>query len=219
VHLLLTDRLACPRCGPEFGLILIAHDMRDRRVLEGALGCANCRDQFPVSEGLADLRPPPRRPLGGSPGESGVGPDGSTREGAPGAEAPIRIAAFLGIPGGPGTVLLVGGVAKHAPALSGLIQGVEWIAAPNAAQDWSPEWGVSGMVVRGRLPFYSQSLRGMVFRGDLAPVDAGEAARVLSPRGRVVILDPDRGTREELLSAGLSLVLEEGPVLIVTRKS
>ena len=60
MHLLLTDRLTCPRCGPEFGLVLLADRLEDRRVLEGALGCPNCRDRYPVRDGFGDLRPPPR---------------------------------------------------------------------------------------------------------------------------------------------------------------
>ena len=55
MHLALTDRMICPRCGPGFGLILLAHEVRDRRILEGDLGCPNCRDQYPVRKGFADL--------------------------------------------------------------------------------------------------------------------------------------------------------------------
>ena len=56
MHLLLTDRLTCPRCGPSFGLILLADRMNDRRVVDGVLGCPNCRDGFPVRDGFGDLR-------------------------------------------------------------------------------------------------------------------------------------------------------------------
>ncbi len=30
MHLLLTDRLTCPRCGPDHGLILLAREIVDR---------------------------------------------------------------------------------------------------------------------------------------------------------------------------------------------
>ena len=63
MHLLLTDRLTCPRCGPEFGLILLADKLVDRVVHSGVLGCPNCRDAFQVEDGFADLRAPPRRGL------------------------------------------------------------------------------------------------------------------------------------------------------------
>lgn len=51
MHLLLTDILSCPRCGPEFGLILLADRIEARRVLAGILGCANCRSKYPIREG------------------------------------------------------------------------------------------------------------------------------------------------------------------------
>ena len=43
MHILLTDTLTCPRCGPDFGLILLAERIEGRRVMDGHLGCANCR--------------------------------------------------------------------------------------------------------------------------------------------------------------------------------
>ena len=72
MQLLLTDRLACPRCGPGFGLVLLADRMVDRRVHEGTLGCPNCRDSFTVHAGFADLRAPPRGAL--QPGLAGPDP-------------------------------------------------------------------------------------------------------------------------------------------------
>ena len=89
----LIDHLVCPRCGPPNGLLLLAHEVRDRRVLEGEFGCPNCRDRFPVSGGFGDLRPPPRGEgvggeggvAGGShvsgPGVIGSGASGSGRAG------------------------------------------------------------------------------------------------------------------------------------------
>ena len=56
MNLLLTDLLACPRCDPPFGLVLLSEDTRDRRVYAGLLGCPNCRQEWRVSGGLADFR-------------------------------------------------------------------------------------------------------------------------------------------------------------------
>ena len=99
MHILLTDRLICPRCGPGFGLILIADRLENRRVIEGSLGCPNCRDRFPVEGGFGDLRPPPR----------------STRDDAPELEPPpsppaLEVAALLGLTDGPGNVALIGDI-------------------------------------------------------------------------------------------------------------
>lgn len=59
MHILLTDILSCPRCGPEFGLILLADRIEARRVLAGTLGCANCRSKYAIRDGVADLRAAP----------------------------------------------------------------------------------------------------------------------------------------------------------------
>ncbi len=69
----LIDHLVCPRCGPPNGLLLLAREVRDRRVREGEFGCPNCRDRFPVAGGFGDLRPPPRgESPGGAPQGEGV---------------------------------------------------------------------------------------------------------------------------------------------------
>ena len=51
MHILLTDALTCPRCGPEHGLILLADAIEERRVVSGKLGCPNCRTTFPIAGG------------------------------------------------------------------------------------------------------------------------------------------------------------------------
>ena len=80
MNVALVDHLVCPRCGPPNGLLLLAHDVRERRVHEGEFGCPNCRDRFPVTGGFGDLRPPPRvESPAGAPeveGVGGVGDDG-----------------------------------------------------------------------------------------------------------------------------------------------
>ena len=78
MNVALTDHLVCPRCGPPFGLVLLARDVRDRRVREGEFGCPNCRDRFPVEGGFGDLRPPPRAVVGAGGGWR-CGPDGGNR--------------------------------------------------------------------------------------------------------------------------------------------
>src|SRR5690242_16884227 len=95
MHILLTDLLTCPRCGPEFGLIVLADEMVDRRVVEGSLGCANCRNRYPVHGGVADLRL--------APNEEG-GP--ALEEG--GEERAYRLAALSGVADRAGAVLVSG---------------------------------------------------------------------------------------------------------------
>ena len=105
MHILLTDVVVCPRCGPEFGLILLADRIVERRVLEGRLGCPNCREQYEVSGGRLDLSTPGTvRGAAGSPDASD--PAVSELETVP--DPGVRIAALLGVTHGPAYVLLAG---------------------------------------------------------------------------------------------------------------
>lgn len=158
MHLRLTDRLTCPRCGPRFGLILLADRVSDQHVLEGRLGCSNCRDTFPVHEGFGDLRAPPRGALG--PG----------RAGGPGAVDPgegERVTALLGVPEGPGTLALVGAVARHAEQVAAGVEGVEVVAVDPDLAGWPEAPHVSRMTARPGLPFFDRTLRGVAVDGEL----------------------------------------------------
>lgn len=211
MHLLLTDRLACPRCGPEFGLILLADRLEDRRVLEGRLGCPNCRDHFPVVDGFGDLRAPPRTALDEAAGSA----VGEGREGAPTREETVRLAALLGVAEGPGHLALLGDAVRFAEALADLLDGVEVVALGPGLRRWLERTGVSRLVARPGLPFFSGSLRGVALGGE-GPMLA-EAVRVTAPTGRVVVLDAAPGTRAELEDAGLAVLLDEGGVVVGTR--
>src|SRR4051794_6449637 len=123
MHILLTDLLTCPRCGPEFGLVLLAERVEERRVREGRLGCPNCREQYPVRAGVADLRLP------GAPDADAAAVSSSAAD----ADEAVRLAALLGLAEASGTVLLAGDAAAQAGAMAALLGQVEvvaWLAAP-----------------------------------------------------------------------------------------
>jgi uncharacterized protein YbaR (Trm112 family) len=220
MHLLLTDRLSCPRCGPEFGLILLAHEVRDRRILSGDFGCANCRETYPVEDGFGDLRAPPRAPLAELLEEKGVSspdPPGGSPSGR-GDEEALRLAALMGVTQGPGTLLLEGPAASHAGAVAGRVGGVEVVALSPALR-WDPEAeGVSRMVAGPGLPFFSASLRAVLLSGRAEDRTLDESARVLIPGGRVVVLDAPPGTGGRLEGAGIRIVLEQEGVLVGERR-
>ena len=158
------DRLICPRCGPGFGLILIADRLENRRVIDGSLGCPNCRDRFPVEAGFGDLRPPPR----------------SARPDAPDIEPPaspsaIEVAALLGLTDGTGNVALIGDMAGHATALAGLVPGVEFIGIAPGLRGWDEGEGVSRLNAGVQLPFSDGSLRGLLDEQSIAALADGSA--------------------------------------------
>lgn len=216
MHLLLTDRLTCPRCGPTFGLILRSDRLADRRVVDGGLGCANCRHVYPIRGGVADLR-------GGEGGEDGGGaperPAASPQPtGGPDEEAlwGERLHALLGIAAGTGQVALVGPAAGHAPHLAARLRQVglevEVATVTDAPTPAAP--GVSRILTSGRLPFYDRVLRGAVMQGpDERAGSRGEgllaeALRCLGPGGRLVVLAPWQGVANALGAAGLDVLLD-----------
>ncbi len=208
MHLLLTDRLTCPRCGPEFGLILLADSMRERLVLEGRLGCSNCRDAFPVHDGFGDLRAPPRGDL--PPGR--VGDPGTTDP----AEAE-RVTALLGVAEGPGTLALVGGVARCAAGVAAAVEGVEVVAVDAGLVAWPEAPRVSRMVARPGLPFFGRTLRGVAVDGALGAAWIREASRVVAPLSRVVVVDAPPETETVLEEAGLGVLAAEAGTVVAAR--
>lgn len=209
MHLLLTDRLSCPRCGPEFGLILLADRMDERRVVDGTLGCPNCRDAFPVQDGFGDLRAPPRGPL--TAGRAGDPlPDADPDDA-------LRVAALLGVAEGPGTLLLVGGVARLAAAVARQVSGVEVVALDADMARWADAPRVSRMVARPGIPFFSRTLRGVGVDGGLGPRWVAEAARVTARLSRVVVVDAPGGTEGVLDEAGMTVLASEAGTVVAAR--
>jgi hypothetical protein len=220
MHLFLTDRLTCPRCGPEFGLILLADEVRDQRILRGVFGCANCRERYPVEGGFGDLRPPPREPLprtaGAEPGEMGP-PETRREDGEPDVEEHVRVAALLGVTEGPGTLLLTGELAHQAGALGALLEGVEIVAIHASLRNHPEGPGVSRMVAGPRIPFYSGAFRGVALGGTPGKEPVAEGARVTAPLGRLVVFGADEEVRKYLEEEGFRTLLWEDGVLVTQR--
>lgn len=201
--ILLTDLLACPRCGPEFGLVALADRMEERRVLEGTLGCSNCRQAYPVRGGVVELR------LAGSGAPA-------AREGAaPDPESAARLAAALGLAGFAGMALLAGPGARHAAALAALVPEVEVVAV-----DERPHTGGEPRVSRltaapGALPLRSGALRAAALTGGAGDDRAlHEGLRVLAPGGRLVVDPAPEGTAARLDAAGARILLDDAGAVV-----
>lgn len=208
MYLLLTDLLACPRCGPGFGLILLAREVDDRRVREGDLGCANCRDRFPIRSAVADLRPPPRTPVTDETMSGAEEPDAIAVEG---------LAAALGVGAGSGVTLLLGDAASWAGDVARAAPEIEVVAAGPRVVSAEAE-RVSRVRISDALPFFTGRIRGVALDGDAASGRwLPEAARVLAPRHRVVVLDPPDDARERFAAVGLETVVEGPGMLVASR--
>ncbi|MEQ9398610.1 MAG: hypothetical protein RJQ04_05530 [Longimicrobiales bacterium] len=209
MHLLLTDRLTCPRCGPEFGLILLAERMGgERRVRDGVLGCPNCRDAFPVADGFGDLRAPPRGDLPAGRAGSEPSDDDAHAE---------RLQALLGVVEGPGTLALVGASAAHAAAVARRVEGVEVMALDADTRHWPEAPRLTRLTARPGIPLTSRTLRGVVVDGTLGDGWVVESCRVVASKGRVVVENANEATVAVLEGAGLSVLAAEPGTVVAAR--
>jgi uncharacterized protein YbaR (Trm112 family) len=214
MHILLTDVVTCPRCGPEFGLIVLAERIEERRVLQGKLGCPNCREEYPVDGGIGDLRWP-RASFGAtSRVDDGRVPGGESLQ--PDPERPYRLAALLGITGPSGPVVIVSGepsviseVQRHLPDAGVVGMSRE---APFGAAGAGSGW----LLATTTFPFRSRSLGGVVLAtGDPFPL-VDDALRCLDRGARIVIDPAPEGTAEALLREGAELLLEQEEVAVAS---
>ena len=204
----LTERLICPRCGPGFGLVLRADRVEEGRVLDGFLGCSNCRVLYPVARGVADLRHPPRSRSHAR--ARSVPPPTS-----PGASAPeaLRLAALIGVARGPALIAVAGDLAGHASEVASLLPDVEVVAlAPRF--DFGPPPGATHIVASERLPLRDESLTGIVLAGSWAELLLDDASRCLAPSARIVLLDASEGGKEAFRARDITVLADEAGVLV-----
>jgi hypothetical protein len=178
--------------------------MLDRRVQTGALGCPNCRRQYRIADGIADLIP------------EGVaaGQDNEAATGY-GADMPIRIAALLGLDRTPGFALIVGPAARFAGDVAKLAPEFEIIADAAHAPAAS---GVSRVRSGSGIPFFADKLRGVWLSGTIAATRIEEGARVLHPLGRLVLQPAPPDARERLAGAGLNVIAEQNETMLASGK-
>jgi uncharacterized protein YbaR (Trm112 family) len=218
MHILLTDILTCPRCGPGFGLIVLAEEMRERHVREGSLGCANCRDRYPIRGGVVDFR----GGATGAPARAEAGPP--VAGGDPGndetvgdvAEAAYRVAALLGLGDEPSAALLAGHPAGVVAAVARLLPDsrIVGVATEDADLPEGPSW-----IVRrpgAGLPFRDGSLRGVAIADPEAGPLVREGTRVLAGGGRIVLDPAPDGSPDRLRADGLEVLLEQDGVVVAS---
>lgn len=225
MDLSLIEFLTCPRCGPAHGLILLPDEVRDRRVVTGVLGCANCRERYVVEGGVADLR-----------GDSGVvGGGGEARDwgeergegvgeapGGGGREAAVRLAALLGLAEAGGVVLLTGPAAELGERLAEVAPGTTVVTTVGVDTSGSAvDSGVgSGVVSRLRLgkvlALRTGGVRGVALTGGYGEL-VEEGGRLVAPAGRLVLDPAPAGARDRVEAGGLRVLVEEGGVLVAGR--
>jgi uncharacterized protein YbaR (Trm112 family) len=205
MDLRLTDILTCPRCGPEFGLILLADRVEEGRILEGAFGCPNCRERYPVVAGFGDLRVPPAPPL------TGEAPQTLDDEAA------FRLAALMDLAEAGGWAILAGAGGRLAAALAALAVGVEVVAVDARLAGWDEQAGLTRMAAEGRLPFRDGRMRAVALTADVPESLLAEAARVVVPGGRLVLDPAPAGAASRLYAAGCHVLAAEAGTIVARR--
>jgi uncharacterized protein YbaR (Trm112 family) len=213
MHILLTDILSCPRCGPDAGLILLADRIAERRVVEGTLGCARCRGRYPIHEGIADLR------VAEAPTEAPADDEsrGETASSSEPQDAAFRLAALMGVAEGPGIVVIAGPAAALAGGVADLIEQIEVVAARDSTASVAARPGVSVIAVTDRLPFYSGRIRAVALTGDAANRLLEEGARAIVPGGRLVLDPAPTDATERVTRAGLRILAQQDHTLVAAR--
>ena len=205
----LTDLLTCPACGPDHGLILLVESVDDRRVREGWLGCPNCRANYRVDSGVADLRLGKARE--GDAADSGRGqPFRQT-------ELPLKIAALSGLTEGPGRVLLGPRLSGAAEELAELMPGVEVIAVIREPVAPGERGVVSYLISDSGLPLARYGLRAVALATGDDPESVDAAAALIRAGGRLVLFDASERDMEAARKAGLSIVARKEATIVAER--
>ncbi|HUE95694.1 MAG TPA: Trm112 family protein [Longimicrobiaceae bacterium] len=204
MHILLTDVLTCPRCGPNFGVIVLADRLADRWILEGQLGCANCRESYPIAGGVVDLRHP------GVPAiEAVMGVDLQ-------AEQAFRTAALLGVQAAKASILVIEPAGEVGAAIAELLPELHVLdLSIDAPFSDRPERGTLSRLRAGRkLPLRSRSLHGAAALGVKVEPMLDDILRVLVRGGRLVVDPAPVELTETLASAGFTVLLEQEGVVV-----
>ena len=156
-------------------MIGLVDQMEGRRIVAGRLDCPNCEDRHPIVDGVVHLL--------GSAAEQAGDPV------AVAGDVADMSSALLGPPAGPEVLLVGQGLPSLANRLAELRPDA-WVisyAAPQVPIHERVHCIVP--VVGGPLPLRSARVDGVIMSGEAA-LDLAEAARVLAPDRRLLILMP-----------------------------
>ncbi len=181
MHIELTEMLRCPEPHEEGFLVLSTGEMLGRMVRSGILGCPVCGKEYPIVRGVAHFSGSRERGAGRSAAPSGT---------APRSPLPVdaeRLQALLDLSGPGGYVVLLGGAARHAVGLAGLMGGIHFVGV-SAPDDMEELAVLSLLACETMIPLRQTVARAVVVGSDRVGAEwLVEARRVLLPGRRLVI--------------------------------
>jgi uncharacterized protein YbaR (Trm112 family) len=192
----LVDALRCPRPHEESWLVLASTDIEARHIRHGTLGCPICRAEYPIRDGVADLRLTAVSPRESASPSTALGTAAKTATGSGFAGAPSgapnvadqvdaeQLAALLDLGDALGFAILVGDWGRHARALLALEQCPPLVLIdPPDGIAMMP--GLSGVRAERELPIAVGAARA-VATDDVDGDRLASAARTTRAGGRVV---------------------------------
>lgn len=192
----LAESLACPRCGPPQGLIVLVERMDGRRIEVGRLDCPACEARLPLAHGRLDFRGPAAREVG-RPSDL----DATISDSQADADS-VVVAALFGIREGGGLLVVDSALGKSAAGIAELSGGCEVVYLEGRSSgSHEGEPGDRAMAVCGdrvtclrgvsgdSIPILSARALGVALAMG-GPQEIEEAARILTFGGRLVILRP-----------------------------
>jgi uncharacterized protein YbaR (Trm112 family) len=169
----LIDLLRCPREHEETWMVAAFNKMNGRFIVEGKLGCPVCHANFPIADGIPDLRSDPYFvALVDSPPRQ-VNPEESE-----------RLAAFLNLTREGAVILLAGEHADSARGVAELTMSRAFAIRPHPVFAHDDSELVATLLADTRLPFATSSIDGIAI--DSEKFSMSEITRVLKPGGRFV---------------------------------
>lgn len=181
----LIDLLRCPREHEDSWLVAAFTKMRERFVIEGKLGCPVCESSYPIRNGIADLL--------GVGAESAPERNETVPASATSIDDIVRFAAMLGLTRPGSLVVMEGGAADVATALSEMTEAR--VITLNPTGQVTETERVAVVLAGDRIPLAAASVDGIVL-GDQSQTSLAEAARALKPGGRIVApVSTDLGSR------------------------
>ncbi len=229
----LSESLACPRCGPPHGLIVLVERMEARRVLEGRLDCPRCESRYPLRGGEIDFSVATEpSSVDGAAGQTVTGPAAAAPDRTPDAleEDAIAVAALLGIRHGRGMVIVSPNLAGSAARIGELCGGCEILrlehgsvpreqargaAEVHANMGYDAVTTLSGIRL-GPVPLLSGKAVGIALAG-AEPTLLEEAARLLAPGARLVVLRPTPEALDRIDEFGFEIIAADSRAIVAQR--
>ena len=188
---------------------MLAQEVEDRRVRSGWLGCPNCRHDYPVTGGVADLR---LEPAASSESRARyIETDDDD-------ELALKVLALLCLNEQRGFVLVAERIAYAATAVSELAPELEVIAVSSTPGDLDDARGVSRVLAEQPFPLVEFKLPGVAIAPGGNPQLVAAAARRVATAGRLALFDATAEDIEEAKRSGLVILAVESGTAVAERK-